>query len=697
VLLVAAAFAAFAPSAAAQAPIELVGGTGERTVALTVQPAPRGGTGRVLAGTVLVTARNTSASREVVQVRLSDSVPGTPVLVRQTIPAGAIRQIPVTIQLPSGREPGELDGTLLIESTAPGAHLAVPAASVPVTAVIAPIGDVRFAPNPTVVQVTRWCLVVFACNTTKGGTVELSGAGVPRLLAVLKAAGSPALSTKLRSGSNTLDAELTHLQSDPERPGRATAQLVLGTKPKPGTFTGSIALSSLLAQAPSLEIQVHSRYMFAWAALAILLGVLVAGYLYQQLGLSRRKRVLRELMDNTINGEYCSHRSENSVDGGEDGATLIWDPEIQCPLRDNPAWNYYTELDTPENIYTAIYWARNAADLDEAQTAALTVVRAVKMWLFALSAVRDLWEASQGPSLGREHWLQSAAAHDTALLLRKARHVPADSAACAALVTAAKRQTLWQEALAEAWDLRETLIEGGGNTANAAGNINLLPLIENAKPALSRDDDEQDKLELELEAIRSQLVELAEQTHEQAATPNVEIPIPSEPEREVVSERLRNELIALAVPDRLDFARIQALRAVAPAGASDEHGQAPAAELAGANAGANAAPAQVPSRASRPSPPSSVTSRSGIVRRLALVDLMLSFAILVATAVLYAVTVYGPSWGSAADWASAFGAGFLGQVTVQWALLPMYRSMRLRTGGAAADGATAAVAGAAAA
>jgi hypothetical protein len=275
--------------------------------------------------------------------------------------------------------------------------------------------------------------------------------------------------------------------------------------------------------------------------------------------------------------------------------------------------------------------------------------------------------------------------------------VPADSAACAALVTAAKRQTLWQEALAEAWDLRETLIEGGGNTANAAGNINLLPLIENAKPALSRDDDEQDKLELELEAIRSQLVELAEQTHEQAATPNVEIPIPSEPEREVVSERLRNELIALAVPDRLDFARIQALRAVAPAGASDEHGQAPAAELAGANAGANAAPAQVPSRASRPSPPSSVTSRSGIVRRLALVDLMLSFAILVATAVLYAVTVYGPSWGSAADWASAFGAGFLGQVTVQWALLPMYRSMRLRTGGAAADGATAAVAGAAAA
>lgn len=679
VALLVGAVLACAPATAAASSIELVGGTEARSIPLTVHAASSvaGARNPVLAGTLELTLRNSAEQPQTMTILLAgDALPGPTQLARVTMGPGSVRQVAMTVTLPAGREPDALDGTILVEAQAPGEHRAALQLSVPVTAAIAPIGDVRFAPNPMVIQVTRWCLAIFPCNTTRGGTVELSGSGVPSLLAALAVAGKPPLATKLRSGVNTLDVELTDLRADPARPGTATAKLLLGAKPPAGTFTGTIALSSLLPQAPSLSVQVHSRYMFMWAALCILLGVLAAGYLYQQLGLSRRKRLLREMMANAINGEYCPRRSENEIDGPRGPATLIWEPEMDCPLTDNREWTYYTELNTPANIYTAVYWARNDADLDEAQAAAVSVVRAVKTWLLAITDVRALWELAEERRPQQEKWDSTKTAWDSRLLLSKARHTPPDPTSCAVLLAKVKQQTSWHRTLAEVWDVRAKLIQLGGEVGEAAMEVDLVKLSSEAKPILIRDDDEQDEFELKLEEMRGELIKLVSRSNADSSTAEVKVtPLP-ESESEAVSERLRGEIASLTGPTNLTFALMQASRAIIPADGEAER-------LA---VGVEAPAPQPPAPARRPSAPPTANARSGLLRRLQLLDLLMSAAILLATSLLYAVTIYGPAWGSIADWASAFGAGFAGQVTVKWALLPIYRSLRLRAPTAAGGG-----------
>jgi hypothetical protein len=697
-------------ASAQAASIELIGGTEARSIPLTVHAASaaNGAHNPVLAGTLELTLRNSAKQQQSVSILLAgDVLPGPTTLGRVTLGPGAVRQVAASVTLPAGREPDALDGTVLVEAQASGQPRAIPQLSLPVTATIAPIGDVRFAPNPSVVQVTRWCLALFPCNTTRGGTVELSGSGVPSLLAALAAAGNPPLATKLRSGVNTLDVELTDLQADPDHAGTATAKLLLGAKPPAGTFTGTIALSALLPQAPSLSVQVHSRYMFLWAVLCIFLGVLAAGYLYQQLGLSRRKRLLREMMANAINGEYCPRHSENEIDGPRGPATLIWEPEIDCPLIDNRDWTYYTDLNTPANIYTAVYWARNDADLDEAQAAAVTVVRAVKTWLLAITDVRGLWELAEEARPQQERWDSTKTAWDSRLLLSKARRTPPDPASCAALLAKVKQQTSWHRALAEAWDVRAKLIQLGGDIGEAAMEVDLAQLAAEAKPILTRDDDEQDELELKLEEMRGKLITLVAQSNADPSTHEVTVAPPLESEREAVSERLRGEIASLTGPTDLTFALMQAGRAIIPTDGEAEPPAAAAAAAAAAGGGkapADSPPARdrrQPTRDRRPPAPPTTNVRYGLARRLRLLDLFMSAAILLAISLLYAVTIYGPAWGSIADWASAFGAGFGGQVTVKWALLPIYRSLRLRApaaagGTSAAGGAEAAQAAAAA-
>lgn len=172
-------------------------------------------------------------------------------------------------------------------------------------------------------------------------------------------------------------------------------------------------------------------------------------------------------------------------------------------------------------------------------------------------------------------------------------------------------------------------------------------------------------------------MKLVSRSNADSSTVEVKVsPLP-ESEHEALSERLRGEIASLTGPTNLTFALMQAGRAIIPAASEAEP---PA-------VGGDGPPApQPPVPARRPSAPPTVNARSGLLRRLQLLDLLMSAAILLATSLLYAVTIYGPAWGSIADWASAFGAGFAGQVTVKWALLPIYRSLRLRTPSVTAGG-----------
>jgi hypothetical protein len=661
--------------AAGSAAIELVGGTAPRSIPLSVlaQPPKQVG-GReepIIQGKLQLTLRNKSRQSQRVQVLLaSNQLPGPNLLQKATLAPSALRDIVLTVQVPRGQEPSALNGTMIAEASAPKAKQPAEQFKLPVTASIQSIGDVRFAPSTAVVQVTRWCLF-FPCNTQDGGTVELYGSGVDSLLAQLSAAHQESLRTKLRAGSNLLDAELIELRPDPVRPGVATARLHLGEKPTAGNYKGSIAVSPLLPQAPALTIDVNSRYMFLWAVVMIFLGVLASGYFYQQLGLSRRKRLLREMLLDTVNVEYCPATSQNEIDGPQGTTNLTWSLAIKCPLEDNPAWTYYTDLTKSYDIYTAVYWARNDADLDEAQAAALTLVHGIKTWQLALADVRGLWELAEEPRAQAEKWSRIKTAQDTRLLLRKAQHNPGDAAKSSELLEKIKQQTSWHRAFAEAWDLRTRLIEAGGEVATDASEIDLAKLDEDAKPVLTRTNDEQDQLELDLEQLYTKLVDIAERSNADPLTAEVDIPTISDGERELEAERLRSELSWLEADTPLAYARIGAARALTTTSENGHKAQA----AAGAENGAGSTAKQKDSRP--PAPPTS-NRAVGVLRRLQLVDGLMSIAILVVTSVLYAVTIYGPTWGSISDWATAFGAGFTGHVVVKWALLPIYRSLRVR-------------------
>jgi hypothetical protein len=662
--------------------IELIGGTGARSIPLTVHsPAGRGRP--VLEGPLRLALQSNSARPQQLRLLLvSDTLPGPILLGHLTLAPGSLREVTATVQLPAQQEPSALDGTVLIDSTTSGATRGGAELSLPVTAAIAPIGDVRFAPDPTVVQVTRGCLHIFHCNTTDGGTVQLYGAGVSNLLAELSAAGESSLNTELRSGSNTLDVQLTELRPDPSQPGTATANLRLDTKPPPGTFTGAIALSPLLPQAPELSVEVHSRYMFAWAVLAIFLGVLTAGYFYQQLGLSRRKRLLREMMLTAINVEYCPRESNNDVDGLRGREKLIWDPELKCPLKDNPKWTYTTELAKSFDIYTAIYWARNDTDLDEAQTAAVTVVKGVKIWLLVITDVRALWELTVEQRLLTPEWEQTTTSLDSHLLLLKAKHTPSEPASCNELLAKVKQQIGWHRCFAECWDLRGRLMKDDNNDIQGkASAVDLTALDREIKPVLTRTADEQDLLTYKLDQIYRELTKIANDANADASTPELAAVSVGDGEREAISERLRNEIAFLQSTTPLTYAQISAGRVISPTDGADEAPEqqpdvaAPKGLLAAINARMTA---WRQPWAERPKAPPTASRRSGVARRLRLLDLLMSAAILLATSLLYAVGIYGSSWGSVADWGTAFGAGFGGQVAVKWALLPIYRSLRLR-------------------
>jgi hypothetical protein len=68
----------------------------------------------------------------------------------------------------------------------------------------------------------------------------------------------------------------------------------------------------------------------------------------------------------------------------------------------------------------------------------------------------------------------------------------------------------------------------------------------------------------------------------------------------------------------------------------------------------------------------------GFLTRLQRTDALLSLVVVLLSSILYSATAYNATWGSLVDWATAFGAGFTGQVVIKWALLPIYRSVRLR-------------------
>ena len=678
-------------AAANSSSLELLGGSGTRAISLApvVVRSPASAAHRfvVLRAAVHLAVRNLTAKRLPVRVIYTAQGASTVhVAARATIGRDRVGELTVSFEVPASASPDSLDGTLDVET---GGRAPTEQFSVPVSGQLQQFGDVRFSPATGVVRVTRGC-VVFACNTSNGGVIRIIGGGVGHLLAYLKAAGVMSLHGRLYRGSNFIDATLGHLRADPTEPGTATASLTFDSKPGPCVYKGTVAVSTLVAGAPALNVEVHSRYWFPWAILAIFVGVLLAGLVYQQLGLWQRKRLLKGALTDVVDKDYGPNRADNDVPAPD--GNLIQRLNIDCPLELNRDWNYWDDLDSAKNIYTAIVWARNDADLDEAQTAALSLIRDVKSWLLALTAVRGLWELARSPREQPNDWRRTNVFRDSELLLIRARRTPGNALLSSNLMPLVEQQTAWHRAFAQAWDLRSELLQAGGDAATEAGSIDLVGLDQHATPVATRTSDDQNALDLGLTELFQNLVDIRRRH-----APQLPIPIVSTAREQETAER-RAQLDAFESSARPDLAlanfRVAAITALAPVtlavgditddaaparGENEDHApDHPPVPLVSQRNAANVAqpqpadPAGVRARLAR------AARRSNTLKVIRLLDLLVSVAVLLVTSILYAATIYGDAWGTVGDFGTAFGAGFLGQVTIKWAVLPIYRSIRLR-------------------
>jgi hypothetical protein len=588
----------------------------------------------------------------------------------------AVGVLHLHFKLPGGEAPDALSGTLDLEIVGGAAGEQI---SVPVSGGLEPLGDVHFEPSTVILRVTRGCPIL-PCNTKNAGDVRLYGSGVPKLLAYRAAAGEANVATKLFLGGHAIEAMLMNLHADPTQPETAVASVSLASEPGPGKYTGTLLLSRLVPGAAGLPVEVRSRVWVPWAILTILAGVLAAAMLYQFLGLRRRKQLLSGALKAVVENDYVRHRDLNQVEGSGGQRQLIWDLYIKCPLTVEKSWEYWGDLKTARNIYTAIHWARNDADLDEAQAATMTLIHDIKSWLLALTEVRGLWELANAVHGRQEAWEETNVYRDTELLLLRARRTPGDALLSSKLIALVGLQTAWHRVFAQAWDLKQALLDAGGEASEHAAEVKLRELDEAAKPVVTRTEDDQDDLDLALERLYRKLLAIRSEF-----APTADLVVLSA-DREQQSAARRAELESLHSSARPEVAlanfRASGITALVPV----------IPEIEGAVAGppptpAVAAPQPRPADVA-PQPPSAPKSRpraaydtvrsSATLRSFRRLDLLLSFATLVIASIVYMGTIYTDTWGSAADFATAFGAGFLGQVTVKWALLPISQSVRLR-------------------
>jgi hypothetical protein len=57
---------------------------------------------------------------------------------------------------------------------------------------------------------------------------------------------------------------------------------------------------------------------------------------------------------------------------------------------------------------------------------------------------------------------------------------------------------------------------------------------------------------------------------------------------------------------------------------------------------------------------------------------LITALVIALSSLAYALTIYNDTWGSPADWATAFCADVVGTASITWAALPVFQSLRLR-------------------
>jgi hypothetical protein len=557
--------------------------------------------------------------------------------------------------LPPKSSPADLDGILQLElkgKTPPGPLDIAIEGKAPASS------GVVIVPASLSIHSTNWLGPFSHASETQTG-IQLRGPGVPLLFRQ----SSTISTTVLLRASDGHEIKAQLLATAPAQGGLlADGKVVVSGGLAPGNYSGSLPLSDLATGAPSLSIDVKSADSAIWAILAVGLGAFAGGGVYLASNRKRRKDLLEAYLTAGLK-EYQEKRDQLQK-AAAPGPIPLWDV---TGLGKEDEWFKHTWRALPETrgvqgVSSEISWARSEADLDVAEEGVKAILIRIGRWLqvadteglATLQRVAKLEPFSLGGI-----WTQTRTVDDTDSLLRELREIVPDSDdATHALVQRVADQARWHAALATSWQMKSAVLQQiANNRANfldpivAAVEAVDLAKADAESTLATRTPQKQLELETRLDKWNKELLQIYD-------GPEMVL---SGPEPAVILGALTAE--AARPADELNVSLPPVV-----------------------------------------SPPASAATEPGVatpklIEAITVTDLIWSFVIVVIASAAYLPHFYNDSWGTLGDYATAFIAGFLGNLAINWALLPIFTSISIRARkppGGNTPGAIGAIVGAAA-
>ncbi len=568
-----------------------------------------------------------------------------------SIPAHSVSTLRLRVRLSDVSSPESLSGAVELQAYTIGGARKAGEVAVPVTARVQALGDVRFDPTTVVIRLSKAC-AVFSCGTSSAA-VQLYGAGVGRLIATTTA--STRILGTLSHEDRSLSVALEGIKGDPNRVDAATARVTLVGHgvPRVGKYTGVLAISHLLADSPSVKVEVDSRVWELWAVLLVAGGVLLAGLVFQVLPLWRRRRSVRkavsgraEELHRTLGGlpEALRHSAVGIAVGR--AAELHDDKTLPNYLR--------LSAEDPSSILTAARWARNQEEMAEVVKVAGEFVTISDLWAVALEQLEKL--DAKLASLDSENppgWSASPEAEEA----RKARDAALSGSPRDLLTTSLGRYL----ALVEAWELKRTLVDVlPASDAHLARDIDFSE--QSRAPYIELDRSYQRVLDASLGNAIDRLEALRGKASDSAVLGRIDS-VP-EPLPATILEPAAESMVA---DPYLVVSMAAQQTAPSPTGDASAVGAGPAVPAASSLA-----------EATRYGAAHAVKPSLGALLDVRVSSWLVTFGVVIVTSLAYTATIYNNTCGTFDDLVGALGAGFIGRVTLNWALLPIFDSVVLR-------------------
>ena len=618
-------------------------------------------------GTITVVIRNVSGVTGVLELRFFPDR-GRPVLLvggdgpgsklAHATPAGRVvfrrnqyRGIQVTFVLTKGQRLSRVNGMLVAQLRArgPGKSHKVPEAAQLRVRGTSPA--VRFSPAPVTLTVREGCWLVadFFSDCGEEGHVLIRGEDV----AALRDEADPVGHVVLGNGKGgEVSLELTDVAIEGDA---LTGTVNVNDTSGVGEYEGTLPLAPGVAGGPELPVKVKVGHSLGLAVLVVFLGAFVGGFLALRRGIRRQRSLLR-LQVRSMLERYDSERRKNrGVAAGYDIDALHVQPRYEGDgvVRPFPG----------DAGVSGLLWRIDSAqtdqDFEDATERTESFIDAVDWWIRLEPWAREIClqiEARTVPQRkGGRKFTDCRAFHDTYELREELRTPPKDEEKVQELQQRAARHCTRLNRWRELWHLLlevdKVMHRLTKEQRDVVADADVNAIEDEAKP----DPDKNEEAEARRVAVvEERLLDEAEDTLHYVLA-SLEQELDTRVEEQLVDDSRRVKDLVDAVGTRF-VSRTLAEPDLRPRFAirrdrGDE-------------------------------------KKSGLwswFRRIQRGDLFWTLLSGVVAATAYTLTIWDETWGTIADYVTAFTAGFLTETVVKWAVLPAFQSYRARRRAAAQE------------